>query len=153
MTLPLAALIVYPNDPECDFVAPYDANAVAELKAYLTWSARKWDPDRKCWRIRKTHLADFLDIIDPYFNYFVFDSRLQYSPGAQPFTPKPPPANGVNAQTELYRKLHLSPGAPLEVVKAAYKAMAMRSHPDAGGSHEKMVEVNAAYEAILKEIT
>ncbi len=35
-----------------------------------------------------------------------------------------------------------------EVIDKAYKKKASVAHPDQGGSHEKMVLVNAAYEAI-----
>ena len=35
-----------------------------------------------------------------------------------------------------------------EVVKSAYRKKAYKSHPDHGGSHEDMVKVNAAWEAI-----
>lgn len=40
--------------------------------------------------------------------------------------------------------------APEEVVKAVYRARAKAAHPDAGGSEEQMMKVNAAYEVICK---
>lgn len=51
--------------------------------------------------------------------------------------------------TEAHRRLWVLPGAPVEVVKAVYRALASRAHPDVGGSHEGMVALNAAYEALL----
>lgn len=38
--------------------------------------------------------------------------------------------------------------ATYEEVKKAYRKKAAKAHPDAGGSHEEMVKVNAAWEAI-----
>jgi hypothetical protein len=39
-----------------------------------------------------------------------------------------------------------------EQVKQAYRALAGQHHPDRGGSHEKMAELNAAQEAALFEV-
>jgi hypothetical protein len=39
-----------------------------------------------------------------------------------------------------------------ELVDAAYRRHAARAHPDAGGSHEQMVEVNRAREEALREL-
>lgn len=52
-----------------------------------------------------------------------------------------------------YEELFLIPGAPLEVVKAAYKVMATKTHPDhPGGTAEAFRAVQEAYEAILDEL-
>jgi curved DNA-binding protein CbpA len=37
------------------------------------------------------------------------------------------------------------PSAPPEVVKAAYRALAVLNHPDKGGETEVMQRINAAY--------
>jgi len=51
-----------------------------------------------------------------------------------------------------YSKLYLLPGAPVEVVRAAYKALAMRYHPDRpGGDAQKMRELNEAVAEIVDE--
>lgn len=50
-----------------------------------------------------------------------------------------------------HAKLYLLPNAPIEVVKAAYKALAMRYHPDRpGGDAEKMQELNEAVAEIVE---
>lgn len=46
--------------------------------------------------------------------------------------------------------LYLAPGAPWEVVQAAYRALAGLHHPDRGGDTAKMQEINEAYEALKK---
>ena len=44
--------------------------------------------------------------------------------------------------------LHVEPGAPFEVVSAAYRALAARHHPDHGGDVERMKRINLAFERI-----
>lgn len=59
--------------------------------------------------------------------------------------------NGTSVLAESpYLKLHVLEDAPIEVVRAAYKALAQIHHPDAGGSAERFREVSDAYQAILK---
>ena len=54
-------------------------------------------------------------------------------------------------------ELHLQPGAPIEVVTAAYRALARLHHPDRWPPQEreertrKMVRINAAYDQIRKQ--
>lgn len=55
------------------------------------------------------------------------------------------------AIAEHYQRLGILPDAPLEVAEAAYKALARRAHPDAGGSTVRMQQLNAAIEQIRKE--
>jgi hypothetical protein len=64
-----------------------------------------------------------------------------HSPGG--FAPK-----GYSA----YAILNCAEGAPIEVVEAAFKALARKYHPDVPGTGdlEKMKIINAAYEAIKK---
>jgi curved DNA-binding protein CbpA len=51
-----------------------------------------------------------------------------------------------------YRMLHVQPDAPLDVIKASYRAlmMKMRLHPDLGGDHETAALINAAF-AVLSD--
>ncbi len=51
-------------------------------------------------------------------------------------------------ETTAHATLHLLPSAPPEVVRAAYKALAMKHHPDKGGSTELMQAINQAYERL-----
>lgn len=54
--------------------------------------------------------------------------------------------------SESYKCLYLQENAPLEVVKAAYKALAIIYHPDHHqGSSDQMIKLNQAYETITKE--
>jgi DnaJ-domain-containing protein 1 len=48
--------------------------------------------------------------------------------------------------------LGVAPGADMALVRAAYRTLASRHHPDKGGSHETMAELNAALAAAEKEL-
>jgi hypothetical protein len=59
------------------------------------------------------------------------------------------PARRVRrAEPEGMRLLGSDAGLDLKHLKEAYRAAAIRFHPDAGGSHEQMVSVNRAYEQL-----
>lgn len=47
--------------------------------------------------------------------------------------------------------LHLRESAPLSVVKAAYRVLSFEAHPDRGGSGEKAVQLNNAYQKVISE--
>ena len=51
-----------------------------------------------------------------------------------------------------YEILGIQRGATLEEVKAAYRRACKKAHPDMGGSHQAMVELNTAYAFILSEL-
>lgn len=42
----------------------------------------------------------------------------------------------------------MQPDAPPEVIRAAYRALIVLHHPDAGGSHERAVQINAAWNVL-----
>lgn len=52
---------------------------------------------------------------------------------------------------EPYHILGVLPGAPWEVIEAAYRAQVRIQHPDVGGSTASMQEINAAMEQIRRE--
>ncbi len=52
-----------------------------------------------------------------------------------------------------FAALHLLPTAPLEVAKAAHKALALIHHPDrAGGDVQRMQRINAAFDLIMESL-
>ena len=48
-----------------------------------------------------------------------------------------------------FRVLGVGPEASADEVHAAWRSLSLVAHPDAGGSHEKMLEINEAREAAL----
>ena len=49
---------------------------------------------------------------------------------------------------DLYRVLQVIPEAEPEVIRAAYRALARKYHPDTGGSEAQMAVLNAAWETL-----
>lgn len=59
-----------------------------------------------------------------------------------------PAATGEMTQAEAYRVLGLAPGASLEEVRAAYRRLMRRVHPDLGGSSALAALLNAAKDVL-----
>lgn len=52
-----------------------------------------------------------------------------------------------------YSILQISPDADIETIRRAYRKLALKYHPDRGGTHEKMVQLNEAWEILSNPIT
>lgn len=50
-----------------------------------------------------------------------------------------------------YEELGLSPGASKSEIKAAYRSLAKKSHPDAGGDEDEFMRIKRAYEICLED--
>jgi hypothetical protein len=57
-----------------------------------------------------------------------------------------PPRQTSFAEVAAARNLGAARDVIRGVLKAAYRELAMRHHPDRGGSHEAMIGINALYE-------
>lgn len=55
-----------------------------------------------------------------------------------------------NNRRNYYRILHVQPDAPLEIIRASYRAMMgpLKMHPDFGGDHEIAALINQAWEVL-----
>jgi hypothetical protein len=60
----------------------------------------------------------------------------------------PAPDSGEMTRAEAYRVLGLAPGASLDEVRAAYRRLIRRVHPDHGGSSTLAAMLNAAKELL-----
>jgi hypothetical protein len=65
--------------------------------------------------------------------------------------PTPDLAPRDNARELALKVLELTGNPTIEQIKSAYKAAARKRHPDAGGSHAQMIELNRAYRLLTKE--
>lgn len=159
---------------------PYDYGFIGWLKETVPWSERAWRPEDKCWYISDTYASTVQRELhkrwpmhasawDRYsFEKSTRDSNQRAQDQSRQragwaggqgyggttsgsggqrfyhgFAQSPPPSSH-------HAKLYVTPDAPPEVIKAAYKALAMKYHPDRGGDGRAMVEVNAAFEALQK---
>ena len=108
---------------------------------------RRYDPKTRTWLVYWKQLRTVTEAAKRFYSHVDW-SRLPgdwqlYLAGAEISTQIAVP-EGPNP----YEMLHLLDDAPLEVVKAAYKALARIYHPDNGGSEAKMAELNTAYSEI-----
>jgi len=116
---------------------PYSADLVADLKDTIPASARSYDPRTRTWTVWRPPWTDLA--VDLLLGYFPDADAAEDGPTApRPIRPGDPD----------YRALHLLPSAPPELVAAAYRALARRHHPDAGGDHESMLRITAAFDAL-----
>jgi DnaJ domain len=144
-----------------------------ELKAWgRTWA--RWVPDyawrdgkRGAWWVDDGLFADsYADRFDLVEEAVVFCMRQGYHaqwmaprrrssqpPPRRPTSPEPPKAapdpripQHLAAQ---YRLLGLGGDATLKDVREAYRALAKRYHPDAGGSHRQFLALHTAYEQVF----
>ncbi len=73
-------------------------------------------------------------------------AEVEWLDGDDSETEWTPPNSARPKSADPYQTLHLLPSAPLEVIKAAYKALAIKHHPDKhGGDEERMKAINDAY--------
>jgi hypothetical protein len=55
------------------------------------------------------------------------------------------------SKAEAYRELYLTPDAPTFVVKAVWRVLAKKFHPDQGGDEEKFKQLKEAYEQVCRQ--
>lgn len=116
---------------------PYIEEFVDDLKRCIPPRQRKWSKDRKMWCIGADWASEAIELVESFYD------RVQFA-GDESRTPRPAEPAPANAWAELW----LLPGAPPEVIAAAYRAMAKIHHPDHGGDTRAMQLINAAYEEI-----
>jgi hypothetical protein len=125
--------------------------ALDEFKFYIPVDLREYDPSTKEWVVdcyADTELSRWVRQVERS------GGRVSYSDNPEPkrrnsyrrtdWRPEP-------RQLSPYQQLCLVENAPIEVVRAAKKALALLYHPDrAGGDLHKMQSINNAADEIEK---
>jgi DnaJ-domain-containing protein 1 len=111
---------------------------IEALKDAIPAYDRTYSPASREWFIH----ASARDSLDNWLDdaRAVFNASVEWQPTKHEHT-RAKPRN----ETTAHAVLHLLPSAPPEVVRAAYKALAMKHHPDHGGDTEAMQKINEAY--------
>src|SRR5262245_17535682 len=131
---------VFYFDSGCELKTPYDEVYLDDFKNRVPHFARRWNQERKLWVIQERFVAVALQVVRQYFTLIELNEKKQQQQHQRSdYSDRPPPP---------YTTLHILPSAPLEVVRAAYKALALLHHPDHGGDLHTMQTINAAYEKI-----
>jgi hypothetical protein len=136
------ALLLPNTDERFTLKTPFDPVFVPAFKAVIPWDAREWDGARKVWYVDQAFADVVIDLAQQH-GALVTDKR----PVAVAESAQVPPA--LRAACAL---LCITPGAPLQVAEAAYKALAKRHHPDVGGDTATMQALNDAL-ATFKSFT
>lgn len=131
----VASLRYLPNGLMLQLEAPYDKNFTETMKKSIPTKKRMWDDQDKCWYVVKDQFDKLSHLLNEYFDETLL---LDF------------PAHEVSDSS--WAMLYLVENAPLEVVCAAYRALAVKYHPDKGGDVAVMQSINQAYKNILGEL-
>jgi len=130
------------SDSTSDFALCIDA-----LKSYIGVPLRSYKPASREWEVD----ADADDALKGWLTFCRTEigadviwlkggeKRQRHTHHPHEHRPKP---------IDPYVTLHLLPSAPAEVIRAAFKALAMKHHPDHGGDEEQMKRLNAAFKML-----
>jgi len=124
------ATVVY-HDRQVAISFPFDRVLVDRLKLEIPAYARKYVPETKEWIVEATYAPRAVGILLEHFP----DARIENAPSSA----------SVSSQVPECTTLFVTADAPLEVVKAAYRALSKLYHPDRGGDTAAMQRINEAY--------
>lgn len=144
-----------PDDQFCVLFHPYDKR-FSEYVRYgvKPLSYRRFDESTKRWAVHVSKLAAVVMYARSRFDHVDYRSlpqELQIRLVAE-MSGKAQEAAHVARRPapdpNPFAVLHLLPSAPPEVIKAAYKALALITHPDRGGDAEAFRKIQEAYEEL-----
>lgn len=127
---------------------------IDEIKTSLPQSRLMYNEYTKEYLVYSAEFYAFFKLAEPHFSYIDY-SKIPYNwrknlsnkNNSNNYTKVNPTVNSTSNWDVLY----LKETAPIEVVKAAYKALAKLYHPDINPDNvDKMSKINVAYESILK---
>lgn len=116
---------------------PYDPNFLDRFKSYV--HIRAFDAGTKCWYTPARYVPTVIDIAKRTMGLHLAAPSV-----FRGFELREAPKVSGDWDT-----LCVLPGSPIEVVRAAYKALAFMCHPDRGGEAEHFRELTEAYERIV----
>lgn len=117
---------------------------VNELKR-IPSRQRKWLAETKLWRVSLVYEAVALRHLDHYFGGHVVVDLVELQADDEHHILQRHPL------ADPHRVLFVTPDAPPEVIKAAYRALTKLHHPDVGGNTARMQAINAAAARLLGE--
>jgi hypothetical protein len=150
------------------FYTTYNPAFIAAIKEVVPWTMRKWNPADKCWEVGGAYVRDLIERANDFF-----DKVDVVDPPDDPWKRRAEEAEreaeNQRARAEYYRRLaensHNGAGrepyatlcvvesAPVSVIKAAYRALALLYHPDTSkhpNATAEMQRINAAFEEVRK---
>lgn len=132
--------ITWDLEPWAVVQTPYDEDFITSLKARV--HVRAFDPGSKMWVVPARYVPIVRELAKKHLS---IDIAVSLPPNLAPHARVQPAKSVV---PEEYEILCVLPGSPIEVVKAAYKALAFMCHPDRGGSAAHFRQLTEAFEKI-----
>lgn len=112
----------------------YDRSFVDQLKTAIPVSCRAWNPETRCWIVIPPYVERAESLLRRRFG--TIDQFWEEAPTAPP--------DPIRSTDCNYAILHLLPSAPPELIESAYRCLSKRCHPDTGGDHMDMLQLNEA---------
>lgn len=141
-----------PGTNFCELVHPYDKRFVAFVSQGVKSLHRKFDPVTKRWSV---YVGRLPQVVAAAYRFFDSVDYRAVPPEVQikivQFLDKssdPIPMLSGSRRKTPHEVLFVAPNAPLEVIKAAYWALAQKYHPDHGGDVEKFREIDEAWKEL-----
>jgi hypothetical protein len=131
----MVAEIEYLDDGAIIFRVPFRRLWVDTVKQGVPSDHRGWDPDMKAWTVWPPYAETVL-----VFTRQTFGSVREVNKADQ-------------TADDHVHILHLRETAPLELIESAYRTLAKICHPDRGGDHATMRQINSAYEALRERVS
>jgi hypothetical protein len=123
------------------------------LKSFVNPCYRFYDPGTRKWVVGEPATESFRRWLS--YARTTFNAQVQWiggeagAPPREEWTPPPPPRPPRSKALDPHATLWLLPGAPPELVRAAFKCLATIYHPDKPtGDEERMKRLNAAYQKL-----
>jgi hypothetical protein len=139
----------------CTLIHPYNKRFIDFLKFDVKpQSYRRYDPNNRKWSVHLSRLIPVVIAGKSYFDHIDYrslpsDFQIKLVAEMKSKASGLPKFSVINS--DPYSILFVLPGAPWEVIRAAYKVLASKCHPDHGGSQEDFVRIQKAYETLLKK--
>lgn len=132
------------------------------LSQHIPHTTRTWNNKTRCWVIVPKILSEVIAYARHSFTHVDASSLpIRYQTTVQKALQGVIEESGTSRKNtnspehidpSPYTILYIKQGAPDFVVKAAYKSLAFKYHPDRGGDAERFQEVTNAYNEIMKAL-
>lgn len=142
-----------PTSPFCELYHPYNKRFVAFVSQGIKpQSHRRFDPESRRWWVHHLKLPQLVAAAKRYFDHVDYRALppeiqikiVQFGERQD----AEPVRVGPSRRRTPYEVLFVTNDAPPEVIKAAYRALAQKYHPDHGGDPAKFREIDEAYKEL-----
>lgn len=125
-------------------VAPYSDAFIAELKRTVPGSCREWQPEGRAWLINPIYANDAMRLAWRIYGRI----SIAHEQHPRERLSDDELLDLVEERWPSFYTLGLLPVAEPEAIQGAYRGLARRFHPDAGGDLETMKRINNAFDAV-----